>query len=163
METNTVFRRLAGWRRPLGFVATLTLGWGLALGAAAADVKVFSAKAFRPVVAAMTPAFEKRTGNKVVVVSDTADALAERIRSGEEFDLAVLPPALLEALGKDGAVSDGSIIVLARDLPGRPDASVHAGAVSTMAANSPAALSLLILLASEDTQAVLKGNGLAAP
>jgi hypothetical protein len=35
--------------------------------------------------------------------------------------------------------------------------------VSTGASNSQAALSLLILLSSEETQAVLKNSGLAAP
>jgi hypothetical protein len=163
MHTLTAFPRRAGWRRPLGLLASLAVGWGFALAAAAEDVKVFAATAFKPVVAAMAPSFEKRTGNKVVVVSEPVDRLAERIRAGEDFDLAVLPPVLLEALAKDGAVSDGSIIVLARDLPGRPNAGAYAGAVSTGAANSNAALSLLILLASEDTQSVLKGNGLAAP
>ena len=163
MHTITACPRAARWRRPLGLLASLAAGWSLALAAQAEDVKVFAAAAFKPVVAAMAPAFQKRTGSKVVVVSEPVDRLAERIRAGEDFDLAVLPPALLEALARDGAVSDGSIIVLARDLPGRPEASVYAGAVSTGASNSNAALSLLILLASEDTQSVLKGNGLAAP
>jgi ABC-type molybdate transport system substrate-binding protein len=40
---------------------------------------------------------------------------------------------------------------------------MYAAAVSTTASNSQPALSLLILLASEETQAVLKGHGLAAP
>jgi hypothetical protein len=57
-------------------------------------------------------------------------------------------------------VSDGSITLLAKTLQ---DATVYAGAVATGAADDNAALSLLILLASEDTQAVLKGKGMAAP
>jgi len=157
MRIPTAFQRRAV------LLAAFAFGWSFSLAAAADDVKVFAAKAFQPVVTAVAPAFEKRTGHKVVVVSEGVDALAERLRRGEEFDLAVLPPALLEALAKDGAVSDGSIILLARDLPGRANAGVYAGAVSTMASNSNAALSLLILLASEDTQATFKANGLAAP
>lgn len=163
MHNNPVSRGGAGWRRPLAWLASLTLGWSLACAASAAEVKVLAASAFQPVVVAMAPAFEKRTGTKVVVVSGTSDALAQRIRSGEEFDLAVLPAALLEALGSDGAVSDGSIIALARDRPGTPNPTVYAGAVSTTSSSSQPALSLLILLASEDTQAVLGGKGLAAP
>lgn len=143
--------------------ALLAIGWGLGLAAAAAEVTVFAAPALKPVVTAMAPVFEKRTGNKVVVISAPADAVAQRIRAGEAFDLAVLPPALLEALGSDGAVSDGSIIAVARD-PALPrNAGMYAAAVSTTASNSQPALSLLILLASEETQAVLKGHGLAAP
>lgn len=163
MHMNSVLRSAAGWRRPLGLVASITLAWSLALAATAAEVKVFADTAFKPVIVAMTPIFEKRTGHKLVVISDSAERVAERIRAGEAFDLAVLPPALLEALGRDGSVSDGSIIALARDRAGAQNAAVYAGAVSTMASNSPPALSLLILLASEETQAVLKGNGLAAP
>jgi molybdate transport system substrate-binding protein len=92
---------------------------GLAAGAAAAEIKVFAAGAFKPVLLqAVAPGFEKRTGHKVVVTSDTAGALAKRIAQGEEFDLAVLPPAQLETLAKDAAVADGSITPLAKVLIG---------------------------------------------
>ncbi|HET8748010.1 MAG TPA: substrate-binding domain-containing protein [Ramlibacter sp.] len=140
-------------------LAALALGSVCAFGAAADEVKVLAAGAFRPVVAAMAPGFAQRTGHKVLVVDGAEGALAERIRAGEDFDLAVLPQALLEALGREGAVSDGSIVPLARGAA----ATVYAGAVSTDAANSQAALSLLILLASEETQTVLKRSGLTAP
>lgn len=143
--------------------ALLAIGWGLGFAAAAADVTVFAAPALKPVVTAMAPVFEKRTGNKVVVISDPVDAVAQRIRAGEAFDLAVLPPALLEALGSDGAVSDGSIVAVARDPAVPRNMGTYAAAVSTNSSNSQPALSLLILLASEETQAVLKGHGLAAP
>lgn len=160
MNRPCVTRPHARVRSPLAFLLSLALGWSLAAGAAADEVKVFSAEAFQPVLAAMAPAFAKRTGHTVVIVGEPGNVLARRIRDGEDFDLAVLPPALLEALGKEGAVSDGSIIPLARTAQ---PATVYAGAVSTSASNSQAALSLLILLASEETQVVLKDKGLAAP
>jgi len=143
--------------------ALLAAGCCLALGAAAEEVKVFAAAAFQPVVAAMAPVFEKRTGHRLSLVDGGGGVLAERIRAGEEFDLAVLPQPLLESLGKEGAVSDGSIIALARGRAERQEATVYAGAVSAAAGNSQAALTLLILLASEETQAVLKNSGLSAP
>ena len=142
--------------------AALALGAAFAFPALADEVKVLAAGAFQPVVTAMAPVFEKRTGHRLALVNDSAGALAERIRSGEEFDVAVLPQPLLESLGKEGAVSDGSIIALARGAE-RPERTVYAGAVSTSASASQAALTLLILLASEETQAVLKNSGLAAP
>jgi molybdate transport system substrate-binding protein len=151
------------WRRPLTRLSLLALGWSLAAAAAAADVRVLTADAFRPVVAAMTPLFEKRTGHRLVVMNDTVDALARRIRQGEDFDVAILPPPLLEELGKEGDVSEGSIIPLARTPAGPQGATLYAGAVSSSASDSQAALSLLILLASEDTQLILKDKGLAAP
>ena len=155
--------RHAGRRRALASLASLALGLVCAHAAAADQVKLLAARPFRPVVTAMTAVFERRTGHKLVVVDDTGGALAERIRAGEDFDLAVLPQDLLETLGKEGEVSDGSIIALARGPGERQGATVYAGAVSTSASNSQAALSLLILLASEETQAVLKSNGLSAP
>lgn len=163
MHITSVHRSGARWRRPLRSAALFALAWGLGFAAAAADVTVFAVPALKPVLAAMAPVFEKRTGNKVVVISAPAEAVAQRIRAGENFDLAVLPPALLEALGSDGAVSDGSIIAVARDPAVPRNAGTYAAAVSTTASNSQPALSLLILLASEETQAVLKGHGLAAP
>jgi hypothetical protein len=113
-------------------------------------------EAFFPVVAAMAPVFKKRTGDKLVVVQDTAAGVVKRIRDGQDFDLAILPPAMLEALGKADAVSVGSIIPLAKVVAGTQNGTVYAGAVSAWASDSPPALSLLILLASEDTQLVLK-------
>jgi molybdate transport system substrate-binding protein len=248
-------------RLMIGLAATLAL----AAGAAAAEVKVLTAGAFKPVLMAMVPGFEARTGHKVKVDNDTAGALVRRIRQGEDFDLAVLPPAQLEALAKDGAVSDGSITAVAKVLigvavkkgapmpdigstaalrqallaaravayidpasggssgiylaqlfqkmgiapqiaakavlvpgglvaqrvvDGQADLAIHqiseilavpgaalvgplpaevqnptvyAAALSTSAADANAALSLLILLASEETQAVLKERGMVAP
>lgn len=133
------------------------------MAAAAAEVKVLSAEAFFPVVAAMAPTFAKRTGDKLVVVSDTTAGVAKRIRDGQDFDLVILPPALLEELGKEDVVSVGSITPLAKVVAGAQNGTVYAGAVSAWAADSHPALSLLILLASEDTQAVLKDKGMAAP
>ena len=163
MHIPPVPRRGLRFGQPLRILASLALGCSLTLAAAAEEVRVFAASAFQPVVTAMGPVFEKRNGSKLVVVGGSPDAIAQRIRAGESFDLAVLPPAMLEALGRDGAVSDGSITLLARDRAGAQAASVYAGAVSAHSSNSQPALSLLILLASEETQAVLQRSGLSAP
>ena len=152
-----------GWRQLACRLALLPLFWIFAIAAAASEVKVLSVDAFAPVVAAMAPMFEKRTGDKLVVVKDTAAGVAKRIRDGQDFDLAILPPVMLEALGKEEAVSVGSIIPLAKVVAGSQNGTVYAGAVSAWASDSPPALSLLILLASEDTQVVLKDKGMAAP
>ncbi|MGA9084062.1 MAG: substrate-binding domain-containing protein, partial [Pseudolabrys sp.] len=60
---------------------------GLAASAAsAAEVKVLTAGAFKQVVLALVPDFEKQTGTKVLVDNDTAGGLKKRIESGESFD-----------------------------------------------------------------------------
>ena len=163
---NTVHSALGcsgGWRQPANRFAWLAVCWSFSLTAAAAEVKVLSAEAFVPVVAAMTPMFEKRTGDKVVVVNDTAAGVVKRIRDGQDFDLAILPPEMLEVLGKEDAVSVGSITLLAKVVAGTQKGTIYAGAVSAWASDSHPALSLLILLASEDTQLVLKDKGMTAP
>jgi ABC-type molybdate transport system substrate-binding protein len=148
----------------LRWAIALSAGGAVALGAAAAEVRVLAASAFAPVLAAVAPGFEKRTGHKVVMAAAAPASIEKRIRDGEDFDLAILPPALLEALGKEGAVSDGSITALARvPAAGGQPATVIAGALASSAADANAAMSLLILLASEETLAVLKDKGLLAP
>lgn len=158
MPPTPASRRTADIRRRLVLAASLVFAWG---AAAAQELTVFAATSFKPVLAAMTPAFEKRDGVRVVVVTDAAGALAQRIRTGQPFDLAVLPEALLETLAEEGAVAGGSITALARER-GAP-ATLYAGAMSVEPGNPQAAMSLLVLLASEDTQGVLVRSGLSAP
>src|SRR5437763_9111610 len=64
-------------------------------GAAAAEIKVLTAGAFKQVLLALLPDFEKQTGHHVRVDNDTVGALAKRIDAGENFDLAILTPAAI--------------------------------------------------------------------
>jgi len=82
--------------------------------ASAAELKVLTAGAFKPVVTALAPAFEQRTGHKLVIDNDTAGALAKRIAGGEAFDLVILTPAAVEQLVQAGKVVAGSPAGLAR-------------------------------------------------
>jgi molybdate transport system substrate-binding protein len=80
----------------------------------AAEIKVLSAGAFKPVVVALVPEFEKQTGHRVIVDNDTAGGLARRIAGGEAFDLVIVPPGGIEPLIKAGKVVDDSAVRLAR-------------------------------------------------
>ena len=82
--------------------------------AGAAEVRVLTAGAFKPVVAALAPAFSARTGHSVVIVNDTAGALVRRIAGGEAFDLVVLTPDGIAGLAGTGKVLPGSAVPLAR-------------------------------------------------
>ncbi len=82
--------------------------------AQAADIKVLTAGAFKSVLLAEVPAFEKQTGHKVDVQNDTAGALLRRIKSGEAFDLAVLTPAVVEELVRSGELLAGTSAPLAK-------------------------------------------------
>jgi len=82
--------------------------------ACAAELKVLTAGAFKPVVAALSPVFEAQTGHTVRIDNDTAGALQRRIAEGEGFDLVVLTPAALQALAPSGKLAAGPATPLAR-------------------------------------------------
>lgn len=95
--------------RVLMIAATVSLS-GMA---SAAEVKVLTAGAFKQVVLALAPNFEKQTGNKVVVDNDTAGGLKKRIEGGAAFDVAVITPAVIDDLVAAGKIVSGSRVNLA--------------------------------------------------
>jgi molybdate transport system substrate-binding protein len=112
------------------------------LSVSAADIKVLTAGAFKPVVTAVVADFEKQSGHKVTVDNDTAGGLLKRINGGEAFDVVVLTPGALDELTKSGKVAQGSAVRLARVAIG---VAVKRGAplpdISTVAAFQNALLS----------------------
>lgn len=89
------------------FSVAMALGV-LALGvtsACGAELKVLTAGAFKPVVTALAPGFEKSSGHKLVIENDTAGALVKRIEGGETFDVVFMPPQALAALTAKGFVA----------------------------------------------------------
>ena len=73
-------------------LAMVVMAAGAPRGAAGAEIKVLSAGAFKQVLLALVPDFERTSGHKVTVENDTVGALTKRIAGGEAFDLAVLTP-----------------------------------------------------------------------
>lgn len=63
--------------------------------ASAADLKLLTAGAFKPVALEIVPEFEKKTGHKVTIDNDTAGGLAKRVAAGEYFDVVVMPPLVM--------------------------------------------------------------------
>jgi molybdate transport system substrate-binding protein len=95
-------------------LAMVLIGAGAARPAAAAEIKVLTAGAFKQVLVALLSDFERTSGHKVVVENDTVGALTKRIEGGETFDLAVLTPAAVDALASKGKLVPGSRANLAR-------------------------------------------------
>ena len=96
-------------------IAALLAGvLGYSAAAQAADIKVLTTGAMKEVVLAVVPAYEKETGNKVVVSNDTAGAIAKRIDGGEAFDLCVLTPAAIKDLSAKSKFAAGSAANVAR-------------------------------------------------
>jgi molybdate transport system substrate-binding protein len=135
--------RLATRMALLVIVLSLLGAAGLsAAGAEAAEIRVLTTGAFRPVLDALVPAFESRSGNQVKVETDTAGGVAARIARGDAFDIAVLTPATAQNPERDGRI----ILVT-------PIASVGIGVAVRMGAPKPDISSV----------AALKATLLAAP
>lgn len=98
-------------------VALMAAVWfvtgGVAGLADAADIKVLTTGAFRPVVLAVVSDFEKQSGHKVVVDNGTAGELQKRIESGEAFDVAVITPKVVDGFIAAGKITSGSRLNLA--------------------------------------------------
>jgi molybdate transport system substrate-binding protein len=70
----------------------------------AAEIKLLTAGAFEQVVKELVPNFERQSGNKVTIERGTAGELKARIERGDDFDVAVITPVVLDALASEGKV-----------------------------------------------------------
>ncbi|MBC5785727.1 substrate-binding domain-containing protein [Ramlibacter sp. USB13] len=109
------------------FRLAAALACTLAAGAAhAAEIKVLTAGAFKPVLVALQPAFERETGHRLKIENDTAGALQKRIAGDEAFDVVVSSPASLQPIAAK----------LSHDAP-RPVAKVGIGVAVRQGAAKP--------------------------
>jgi len=111
MNLNEEFPAVLRCLAPCLYLATLSV---IPPAASAATIKVLTGGAFKQVIVALVPGFEARTGHKVELQNDTAGALQKRIAGGENFDLAVITPAVLKPLAAQGHVVESSITPLAK-------------------------------------------------
>jgi molybdate transport system substrate-binding protein len=81
--------------------------------ASASEIKILTAGAFRQVVDALVPGFERQTGNHVTVDNGTTGQLTKRIDGGETFDILVITPAVIDEMIAKGKLSPGSRVLLA--------------------------------------------------
>ena len=132
------------WRT---LVVTALLSSGALAPAPAAELKVLTAGAFKQVVVALVPAYERQTGNTVVVDNDTAGGLKTKIEGGAAFDVAVITPAVLKELTSSGKIASGTSVnvasvgvgVVVREGAVKPDiSSVDAFKRALLAAKSVA-------------------------
>src|SRR5262252_489527 len=82
--------------------------------AGAVEIKVLTAGAFKQVLLAVVPQYEKQTGNTVKVENDTVGGLVKRIEGGDAFDVVIVSPAAIDNLAKAGKVVAGSHSEIAR-------------------------------------------------
>jgi molybdate transport system substrate-binding protein len=82
--------------------------------APAAEIKVLTAGAYKAVLVAVVPDFQRRTSHTVAVDNDTVGALMRRIGNGETFDVIIASPKAIDDLTKQGKVAAGSKTDLAK-------------------------------------------------
>ena len=115
------------WIGSLAATATIALAIVLtqADAASAAEVKVWSGGAFRPVLNELGPRFERATGHKLVIEFAASPVLMRRTDAGETFDVAILLPATI-----DGWIKQDKVIADTRATIGRAAlaVAVRAGA-----------------------------------
>ena len=70
----------------------------------AAELKLVASTGVKSVIEELSPAFERATGNKVQLLFQTAVPLKRRIDGGEQFDIVILPPTIVDDLTKEGKV-----------------------------------------------------------
>jgi molybdate transport system substrate-binding protein len=76
--------------------------------ARAAEIKLLSAVALKPVMDTLIPDFEKSSGHKVTINYGTVGALAERVQKGEPADVAIVAGPQIDNLQTQGKVVAGS-------------------------------------------------------
>ena len=95
----------------------------LAIPAQAAELKVLSGNGARSAVAELCAEFERVTGHTVTVDFAVNPEVQRRIEAGEQFDVAILNPPVLDAL-----IARGRIVRATRSVIGRAGIGVAARA-----------------------------------
>jgi molybdate transport system substrate-binding protein len=98
---------------------------GQANAAKAAEITVFATASLRQALEKLGPRLEQASGHKLTYKLGTSAPLKRQIDAGEPFDLAILVPASLDALIKDGKVLADTRTDIARSAIG---VAVKAGA-----------------------------------
>jgi molybdate transport system substrate-binding protein len=73
--------------------------------AQAAEIRMLVSNAVKTSLEALAPEFEKAAEQKLVITFGASSELKTEIDRGAAFDVAILTPALIDALIKDGKVS----------------------------------------------------------
>ena len=97
------------------FAVTIALLVGLSTGAAgAAEIKVLCAGAMRAVLQQLAPAFEKSSGDTLVIEYATAGKVEQKVADNETTDVAILTKPRAEKLVRAAKLVGGTTAVLAR-------------------------------------------------
>jgi molybdate transport system substrate-binding protein len=76
-----------------------------ATGVGQADITVLCSNGMKAVVEELVPQFERETKHHVAIRYGVSAVLKREIDGGEPFDLAILTPALIDDLIKQGTIA----------------------------------------------------------
>ena len=93
----------------IGIAALLT-----AASTRAAEIRVLASNGVKAALEELAPAFERATGDKLVIEFGLAAVLKRQIEGGAAFDVAILTSAGIDDLAKQGKVDGGSRAAIAR-------------------------------------------------
>ena len=101
----------------------------------AAEIKVFTARAGATVLEKIGPEFERATGNKLNVITGFGPRFAERIASGESFDILITGSPIIDGLIKSGKLlADSRIDLIHSGMGVEAQAGVPKPDITTVAA-----------------------------
>ena len=109
MDTRT---RAGG--RWLAVAIAVLAAWVGAGAAAAAEIKVLSAGAVRPVVTGLAETFRQETGHVLTLDFGTAGALRQKVTAGEPADVVIVTDTVIDELTRQGHVVAGTRTDIAR-------------------------------------------------
>lgn len=97
------------------FAAALAIGFvALNAHAKAAEIKVIASPSLTAVLKDIGPRFERATGHKLNVTYGLIAPMRRHIETGEPFDLAIIPAALMDVVDIQGKFAPGTIVEIAR-------------------------------------------------
>ena len=135
----------------------LALFTGLFAGAAgAAELKVMSTEAMRPILQELAPAFEAASKNKLVIAYASDADVAKTVAADESIDIAILTKAPMDKLVKSARIlTDTKVLATGAS----PDLVYVVG--SSFFTEQPlAATALLTFLAGPEAKKVYEAKGL---
>lgn len=96
------------WHTLIAGSAVAILLLGTATGSKAAQIKVISGPATSGVLAQLGAKFEAKTGDTITNKGGVTGVLKQLIDSGEPFDLAIIPGALMDNYEQQGKIAPGT-------------------------------------------------------
>lgn len=93
------------------------VGFGAVTSASSVELKILTPRAITTVLEIVGPQFERATGNKLNVVTGFGPSLVSRVNAGEQFDILVGTPSVLDRMIEGGKLkADTRTLLVSSDV-----------------------------------------------